>query len=81
MTVPSGLGSIETSSIEDEWNVPFQIFYGISNNTRAFWSITNARQVIGYAPEDDSEVRYAEDIKRLLIAEHQMGRLGGNSVA
>src|SRR5205085_7771551 len=73
--------SIETSSIEDEWNVPFQIFYGISNNTRAFWSITNARQVIGYAPEDDSEVRYAEDIKRLLIAEHQMGRLGGNSVA
>ena len=27
--------SIETEHIEDEWGVPFQIFYGISNNTRA----------------------------------------------
>ena len=58
--------SIETVWIEDEWDVPFQIFYGVSNNTRAFWSIANARRVIGYDPEDDSEVRYAQDIARLL---------------
>jgi hypothetical protein len=58
--------SIERAPLEDEWGVPFQIFYGVSNNTRAFWSITNARQVIGYAPEDDSELRYASDIARLL---------------
>ena len=46
--------------------MPFHIFYGVSNNARKFWSITNARRVIGYEPEDDSEVRFAPDIPRLL---------------
>ena len=68
--------SIETVWIEDEWDVPFQIFYGVSNNTRAFWSIANARRVIGYDPEDDSEVSYAADIQRLLIAPRNTGRVG-----
>jgi hypothetical protein len=68
--------SIETERIDDYWDVPFQIFYGVSNNTRAFWSIANARQVIGYDPEDDSEVRYAADIQRMLIARGDGGRLG-----
>ena len=58
--------SLECGPLEDEWGVPFQIFYGVSNNTRAFWSIANARHVIGYHPEDDSELRYASDIARLL---------------
>ena len=57
--------SIETEDIRDEYGVPFQIFYGISNNPHAFWSIANARRVIGYDPEDNSETRFAE-----LIAEH-----------
>jgi nucleoside-diphosphate-sugar epimerase len=60
--------SIETPALDDEWGVPFQIFYGISGNTRAFWSIANARRLIGYDPEDDSEVRYAADIQRLLVS-------------
>ena len=54
--------SIETADIRNDDGIPFQIFYGISNNTRAFWSIANARRVIGYAPEDDSERKFAEDI-------------------
>ena len=58
--------SIETPEIEDEHGVPFHIFYGVSNNARKFWSITNARKVIGYSPQDDSEVRFAADIARLL---------------
>jgi hypothetical protein len=58
--------SIETEQIEDEHGIPWQVFYGISNNTRAFWSIANARRVIGYAPEDDSEVLFADDIRRVL---------------
>lgn len=58
--------SIETPDIEDAYGVPFHIFYGVSGNARTFWSITNAREVIGYAPEDDSEVRFASDIARLL---------------
>ena len=35
--------------------VKFGIFYGISNNTRAYWDIQNARDFLGYAPEDDAE--------------------------
>jgi hypothetical protein len=58
--------SIETAEIEDQHGVPFHIFYGVSNNARKFWSITNARKVIGYQPQDDSELRFAEDIARLL---------------
>ena len=58
--------SVEASEIEDEHGVPFHIFYGVSNNARKFWSITNARKVIGYKPNDDSEVRFAADIARLL---------------
>ena len=58
--------SIETPDVEDEYGVPFHIFYGVSNNARRFWSITNARKVIGYEPQDDSEVRFADDIARLL---------------
>ena len=58
--------SVEASPIEDEYGVPFHIFYGVSNNARTFWSIANARKVIGYRPVDDSEVRFAADIARLL---------------
>ncbi|MBO0812811.1 MAG: NAD(P)-dependent oxidoreductase, partial [Microlunatus sp.] len=41
---------IEAESIDDAYGVPFQIFYGVSGNARTFWSITNARQVVGYQP-------------------------------
>lgn len=58
--------SVETPEIADEHGVPFHIFYGVSNNARKFWGITNARRVIGYKPKDDSEVRFADDIARLL---------------
>ncbi len=68
--------SLETVSIEDEWQVPFQIFYGVSNNTRAFWSIANARRVIGYDPQDDSEVRFAADIAQVVGDSQRAGRLG-----
>jgi hypothetical protein len=58
--------SIEAETIDNEHGIPFQVFYGISDNTRKFWSIVNARKVIGYGPEDDSEIRYAEDIARFI---------------
>lgn len=61
--------SIEAPSIDDEHGVPYQIFYGISGNARAFWSLANARRVIGYAPEDDSEIKYQKDIPRVLRAD------------
>lgn len=63
--------SIEKEDIRDEFGVPFQIFYGISANTHAFWSIVNARQVIGYAPQDNSETRFYEKIAEHMAAAQQ----------
>ncbi len=60
--------SIEHENIRDEQGIPFQIFYGISANSHAFWSIANARKVIGYAPEDNSEIRFQELISRHIAA-------------
>ena len=54
--------SIETENIEDQNGVPFQIFYGISGNTHRFWTIENARRIIGYKPEDDSAIKFADKI-------------------
>ncbi len=68
--------SIEAENIDNEHGVPWQVVYGISNNTRAFWSLSNARRVLGYRPEDDSEVRFARDIQVLLSGEGAMGGAG-----
>ena len=66
--------SVDTEDIRNEHGVPWQVVYGISNNTRAFWSLTSARQALGYAPKDDSELEYAADIKSML--ERAPGRVG-----
>ena len=58
--------SIETENIDDENGIPFQIFYGISGNTHAFWDISNARRVIGFEPEDDSATRFADRVAALI---------------
>ncbi len=65
--------AIETPNIENEYGVPWQVVYGISDNTRAFWSLANARRVLGYEPQDDSEIRYAEDIRLLLVGDDPAG--------
>jgi NAD+ dependent glucose-6-phosphate dehydrogenase len=58
--------------------VPWVIAYGISDNTRAFWSLESARRVLGYAPQDDSEITYADAVRRLLTTREcaSSGRLG-----
>lgn len=55
--------SIDAEDIRNDFNVPFQIFYGISANAHAIWSIANARRVIGYAPQDNSEERFFDLIQ------------------
>jgi NAD+ dependent glucose-6-phosphate dehydrogenase len=70
--------SIETVDIERADGVPWQVVYGISGNTRAFWSLESARKVLGYDPDDDSEVKYARDVARLLTGEG--ARIGGGRV-
>ena len=57
--------SIEAADIADANGVPFQIFYGVSGNTHNFWSIANARRVIGYDPEDNSQVIFADRIAEI----------------
>jgi len=57
--------SVEAPDINDEHGIPFQIFYGVSGNTHNFWSIANARKVIGYAPEDNSQVKFADRIAEI----------------
>jgi hypothetical protein len=66
--------SIETDDISNEHGIPFQIFYGISGNHHAFWSIANARKVIGYEPEDNSEVRFANWIQKHIAAAQTKGK-------
>ncbi|MCZ6867017.1 MAG: NAD(P)-dependent oxidoreductase [Chloroflexi bacterium] len=61
--------SIETESIENEHGIPWLVVYGISGNTRSFWSLSNARRVLGYEPEDDSEVKYAAEIQGFLYGQ------------
>ena len=68
--------AIEAPSIDNEHGVPWQVVYGISNNTRAFWSLTNARRVLGYEPEDDSEVKFAQDIQGFLVGAGAAGGTG-----
>ena len=41
--------------------VQFEIVYGVSNNTRGWWDLARARQVLGYGPQDDAEV-YADEL-------------------
>jgi nucleoside-diphosphate-sugar epimerase len=61
-----------------EGAVPWIVAYGISGNTRAFWSLESARAVLGYRPQDDSEVVYADAVRRLLTGSESAssGRLG-----
>ena len=71
--------AIETPNIDNEHGIPWLVVYGISDNTRSFWSLANARQVLAYRPEDDSEVKYAREIQDFLTgaeARSSVGRVG-----
>ena len=60
--VQQAIRMVETEDITDEHGVPFLIVYGISGNTHRFWSIANARAKIGYEPQDDSQINFADKI-------------------
>ena len=38
-------------------DVKFGIYYGVSNNAKRFWDISNAEAELGYHPEDDASKR------------------------
>ncbi len=66
--VQQAIRMVETEDIRDEHDVPFLIVYGISGNTHRFWSIANAREKIGYSPDDDSQVNFADKIAAIARA-------------
>lgn len=70
--------AVEAGAVVAPGQVPWVVAYGISDNTRAFWSLESARRQLGYRPQDDSEVVYAADIRRLLLdgGTAATGRLG-----
>ena len=58
--------SVEAAPIEDEHGVPFVIAYGTSGNTHGFWSLVSAREKLGYEPQDNSAVKFADKIARIM---------------
>jgi len=66
--VQEAIRMVEAENISDEHGVPFLIVYGISGNTHRFWSLANARAKIGYEPEDDSQVNFADKIAAIARA-------------
>ena len=67
--------AVSIGQISGSNGVPWSVAYGISDNTRAFWSLDSARRELGYAPQDDSEVIYSEDVRRILSLDSAPGRL------
>ncbi len=57
---PADMARLVRCAIEAP-GIPFEIVYGVSNNTRRWWDLTRAREALGYQPQDDSEI-YAKDL-------------------
>ena len=68
--------AVDRRQISGANGIPWSVTYGISDNTRAFWSLDSARRDLGYAPQDDSEVIYSADIARIISGNDAGGRLG-----
>jgi NAD+ dependent glucose-6-phosphate dehydrogenase len=66
--VQQAVKMVEAADIRDEHGVPFLVVYGVSGNTHGFWSIVNARRTIGYEPQDDSQVLFADKIAAIAKA-------------
>lgn len=48
------LDLVEKSFIAQDRFPGFGIYYGVSNNSRRFWDIENAREELGYTPQDNA---------------------------
>jgi uronate dehydrogenase len=55
---PRDLTQLLVKSIAGD--LPFAIFFGVSNNTGRYWDISNAQKLVGYQPQDDA-VKFVKD--------------------
>ncbi|MEE2752871.1 MAG: NAD-dependent epimerase/dehydratase family protein [Candidatus Latescibacterota bacterium] len=58
--------SIEAEDIDGKHGIPFQVFYGVSGNSHRFWGITDATKKIGYVPDDNSAVKFADKVADIM---------------
>jgi nucleoside-diphosphate-sugar epimerase len=49
---PRDFGQLVLKALEAD--LPFGVFFGVSNNTGRFWDIQNAAELLGYHPVDDA---------------------------
>ena len=68
--------AIETEDINNRYGIPYLIVYGVSGNSRRFWSLESAANILDYKPDDDSETKYSDAIKKHLTNENRASRLG-----
>ncbi|HSJ27297.1 MAG TPA: hypothetical protein VLB67_03740 [Acidimicrobiia bacterium] len=70
--------AIDADDIRNEHGVPWLVVYGVSANTRAFWSLATARRVLGYTPTEDSELVFADQVRQWVTdpVSGAPGRLG-----
>ena len=66
--IQQAIRMVEAENIADEHGIPFLIVYGISGNTHRFWSLAGAREKIGYVPQDDSQVNFADKLAAIARA-------------
>jgi hypothetical protein len=66
--IQQAIRMVETEDITDDNGIPFLIVYGISGNTHRFWSLASAKRKLGYQPEDDSQVNFADKIAAIARA-------------
>ncbi len=52
---------------------------GAPAKARSAWSIANARKIVGYEPQDDSEVIYADEIRELLLEPARQNMVQGEA--
>jgi uronate dehydrogenase len=60
-------------------DIHYEIVYGISNNTRRWWDLDRARDVLGYDPQDNAEAYAAELLQGSSDGwAERVGRVGGS---
>lgn len=64
------VAAIEKSDIANSDGIPWQTIYGVSDNSRRFWSLANARSSLDYDPQNDSEIKYKLDIDSFILKEN-----------
>jgi len=57
---PGDMARLVRSAVEAA-GIHFEVVYGASNNTRCWWDLSRARQVLGYEPQDNAET-YAKEL-------------------